>query len=204
MNIRISKLAKDLNVTKTTLWNWRRDNKIEFVKDEISGYSYVTQETYNKFMRIEKDKEKSELIVYVYARVSTPERKSNLETQAERVAQYANANGYKVHKIFKEIASGFNDNRKMLNQILDDLHFDILIVEHKDRLTRVGFNYIKNLLNKLGKEIIVINEVDFEERDIIQDFISIITSYTARIYGNGRKVRHEEKFLEELKKDATD
>jgi predicted site-specific integrase-resolvase len=147
------------------------------------------------------EEEKKELKVYVYTRVSSAERKNNLESQAGRAVQYANAKGYKVEKIYKEVASGFNDDRKILNRILEELEFDILIVEHKDRLTRVGFNYLRSLLKKMGKEIIVINEVDLEEKDIIQDLISIITSYTARIYGNRRKERKSAEFIQELNKE---
>jgi len=199
MKIRISKLAKDLGITKTTLYNWRKEGKITFEKDEKNGYNYVSEETYNKFLNISKKKDKSEKIIYLYSRVSTPQRKENLKTQEERLISYANANGYRISRSIKEIGSGFNDNRKELQKILNELNFDVLIVEHKDRLTRVGFKYLETLLNKLDKEIIVVNEVDTDEKSIIEDFISIITSYTARIYGNRRKNRKSEEFIRELK-----
>lgn len=200
MRYKLSELAKELNVTKATLWNWKKAGRIEFIKDE-NGYNYVSEETYNEFTLKKGNKEKKEKIVYIYTRVSTPERRNNLETQVERVLTFANANGYKIERIFKEIGSGFNDNRKQLSKILEELEFDILIVEHKDRLTRVGFHYIENLLKKLGKEIIIVNNVDIEEKDIVQDFISIITSYTARIYGHRRKERKSIEFITELKKE---
>lgn len=193
--IKISKLAEDLNVTVQTLWNWKHQGKINFIKDEINGYNYVSIDTYNDFLNIKEIKTNR---VVIYTRVSTPERKSNLITQSDRLFAYANAKGYNVIKVIKEVASGFNDNRKKLQEILNNLDFDILLVEHKDRLTRVGFNYLNSLLNKLGKKIEVVNEVDTDEKDIIQDFISIITSYTARIYGNRRKSRKTEELVKEL------
>jgi len=193
--VKISKLAKELGVTVQTLWNWRQQGKINFIKDEMNGYNYVSIETYNEFLNTKEIKTNR---VIIYTRVSTSKRKNNLETQSERLITYANAKGYNVVKIVKEIASGFNDNRKKLQDILDNLDFDILLVEHKDRLTRVGFNYLNSLFIKLGKKIEVVNIVDTEEKDIIQDFISIITSYTARIYGNRRKTRKTEEFIKEL------
>ena len=199
MNIRISKLAKDLGVTKTTIWNWKREGRLEFIKDKTNGFNYVSPETYNKLLNINTEKKNSDKIVFIYSRVSSNDRKKGLDTQIERLVNYANINGYKVSKSFKEVGSGFNDNRKQLSKILLDLDFDILMVEHKDRLTRVGFNYIEGLLSKLGKEIIVVNEVDTDEKDIVQDFISIITSYTSRIYGNRRKNRKSLDFVDELK-----
>lgn len=193
--VKISKLAKDLGVTVQTLWNWKQKGKINFIQDEVNGYNYVSIETYNEFLNINQIKSNR---VVIYTRVSTPERRNNLETQSERLIAYAHAKGYNVVKIVKEIASGFNDNRKKLQDILDNLNFDILLVEHKDRLTRVGFNYLNSLFIKLGKNIEVVNVVDTDEKDIIQDFISIITSYTARIYGNRRKNRKTQEFIKEL------
>jgi len=193
--IKLSTLARDLNVHKNTLYNWHKEGRIEFVK--VRNRNFVTKETYNDLMNIREDKVQK---VIIYARVSTPQRKSNLETQKERLISYANAKGYNVHKVCIEIGSGFNDNRPKLQKILKDLDFTILLVEHKDRLTRVGFNYMESLLEKLDKKIEVVNNVDTDENDIIQDFISIITSYTARIYGNRRKGRKTEALISDLKK----
>ena len=61
---------------------------------------------------------------------------------------------------------------------------------------------MNTLLNKLGKRIEVVNNVDTDEKDIIQDFISIITSYTARIYGKRRTERKTEELIKELKRKS--
>jgi predicted site-specific integrase-resolvase len=75
-----------------------------------------------------------------------------------------------------------------------------IVVEHKDRLTRFGFNYIKNLW--VG-EIVIINEVTEDEKDLMQDFVSLVTSFTVRLYGRIRSKRQTEKLIKELgAKDA--
>jgi putative resolvase len=79
------------------------------------------------------------------------------------------------------------------------MDFDILVVEHKDRLTRFGFNYIDTLFNYLNKKIEVVNNVDNDKEDLIQDFISVITSFCARIYGLRRSRRRTEKLIDALK-----
>ena len=193
--IKISILARALGIHRNTLYIWKNEGKIEFVK--VNTLNYVTRETYNRLMNVIEEKKEERIIIY--CRVSTPTRKNNLETQKERLVNYANAKGYKVSKVYSEVGSGFNDNRRKLQKILDEQDFTILLVEHKDRLTRVGFKYLETLLNKLGKKIEVVNSVDTNEQDIIQDFISIITSYTARIYGNRRTNRKTEALIEELK-----
>lgn len=137
----------------------------------------------------------------VYVRVSSSANKSNLVTQKERVVNYCNAKGYKVHKIIEEVGSGINDRRPKLEKLLKEDDYTMIVVEHKDRLTRFGFNYIETLLHTKNKKIEVINNVDTDQEDIVQDFVSIITSYCARIYGKRRSKRYTEKIIEELKSD---
>ena len=135
----------------------------------------------------------------VYARVSSSENKINLNSQADRISQFCNAKGWIVNEIIKECASGLNDNRPKLEKIFKDRKATRIVVEHKDRLTRFGFNYIKTLYPEC--DIIVINEVDSDKEDLIQDFISIVTSYCARIYGNRRSKRKTELLIKELEND---
>lgn len=130
--------------------------------------------------------------VVIYARVSSAENKSNLESQAERLTRYCEAKGYQITGIVKEVGSGVNDNRKKLIKLLNEDDYHLIVIEHKDRLTRVGFNYLKVLLNKQGKDIEVVNLAEEEGSDIMQDFISIITSFCARIYGLRRRKRKTE------------
>ena len=75
-----------------------------------------------------------------------------------------------------------------------------IVVEHKDRLTRFGFNYIKDLWHG---EIVMINEVVEDESDLMQDFVSLVTSFTARLYGRRRSKRQTEKLIEQLQNDDT-
>lgn len=79
--------------------------------------------------------------------------------------------------------------------------WDVFIVEHKDRLTRFGFSYIERLVELYGKEIIVINLTNEKEDDLLEDLVSIITSFTARIYGQRRSKRKTEKIIAELEGD---
>jgi len=136
--------------------------------------------------------------VATYARVSSSENRLNLDRQSERLISYANAKGYRVVKSVKEVGSGLNDERKQLYKLLDDESIRIIIVEHKDRFSRFGINYIKLLLEKQGRKLVIINEVNSDEEDLMQDFVSIITSFTARLYGKHRSKRKTEKIIKEL------
>ena len=81
-------------------------------------------------------------------------------------------------------------------------NFEILLVEHKDRLTRFGFNYIDILLKSHNKKIEVINLVDNNKEELIQDFVSVITSFCARIYSQRISKRKVEKLIEELEDES--
>lgn len=102
----------------------------------------------------------------IYTRVSAAKNKSNLEAQAGRLQDYCAAKGWVVAQVVKEIGSGINDNRPKLLKLL-------IVVEHKDRLTRFGFNYIEQLLAIQGRRIEVINQAENGKEDLIQDFVTL-------------------------------
>jgi len=133
-----------------------------------------------------------------YARVSSSENKDNLLSQSQRLYDFCIANGWSVNEAIKEIGSGVNDARPKLLKLLKEGKATQVVVEHKDRLSRFGFNYIKELCNKFNCKIIIINETITEKEDIIQDFVSIITSFCAKIYGQRRSKRNTEKIIAEL------
>lgn len=143
-----------------------------------------------------------EQIVVVYARVSANENRPNLNSQAERLCLYCAAKGWKVHKIVKEVGSGVNDGRKKLLALLADPTITVIVVEHKDRLTRFGFKYIETLLAIQGRRIEVVNVMENPIEDIIADFVSILYSFCAKLYGQRRAKRKTEKLVQELTEEA--
>lgn len=137
----------------------------------------------------------------VYARVSSSENKDNLNSQAERLTQFCMANGWKVDEVVKECASGLNDSRPKLTRIFMDRRATRLVVEHKDRLTRFGFNYIKTLFTDC--EIIVANECETDQ-DLFEDFVSLVTSFCTRIYGKRRTKSKTEQIIKSLESGDED
>jgi len=140
--------------------------------------------------------------VAIYTRVSSSENKDNLDRQAERLEEYATARGNQIAKVVKEVGSGVNDNRRQLDKLLRDKSYNRLIVEHKDRLTPFGFNYLEILFDEQGRTIEVAGEAANDTDDLMQDFISIITSFCARLYGQRKSKRRTQRLIEELKKDG--
>jgi putative resolvase len=136
--------------------------------------------------------------IAIYARVSSQEHKENLERQVERLQLYCRAKGYQVALVVKEIASGVNDSRPKLLSLLKDTSVTRIVVEHKDRLTRFGVNYILTLLEAQGRCVEIVNLADDDKEDLIQDLSSIFYSFCARMYGQRRAKRKTEKIVKEL------
>lgn len=136
--------------------------------------------------------------VICYARVSSAENRKNLEAQAQRLIDYCAAKGYVIKECVQECASGLNDKRPKLERILKSNEVTRIVVEHKDRLTRFGFHYLETLLAQKGCAIEVINESANGKDDLMADFVAIITSFTARLYGLRRSKRKTEKIIKEL------
>lgn len=187
--MKLSDYAKKVGVTYRTAWNWFKSGKLDAI--QMPGGTIIVKDEINK---------KQEYII-IYARVSSSENKNNLDSQAERLTQYSIARGYKINEIVKEIGSGVNDNRQKLKKILSDGKATKIVVEHKDRLTRFGFNYLTTLLEKQGCHIEIVNEAGNDKDDLMQDLISIITFMCARYYGLRRSKRKTDKIIQELRTD---
>lgn len=137
-----------------------------------------------------------------YARVSSSDqRTTNLVYQSKRLNEFCEANGWVLVDSVSEVGSGLNDGRPKLTKLLCRTDYDLLVVEHKDRLTRFGFKYLEIIASLQNFKIVVVNSVEDNEgeEDIIQDLVSIVTSMCARIYGRRRSKRKTEKIIQELK-----
>lgn len=188
---KLSEYAKEHKVTYRTAFN-------HFHKGLISGAYQLPSGTIVIPDNAKQTTIKNTEYIVTYARVSSSENKNNLLSQSKRLTDYCNAKGWTTQENITEIGSGINDNRTKLLKIFKDKKATKIIVEHKDRLTRFGFNFIKELCDSMNCEIIILNETNGEKEDIIQDFVSIITNFCAKIYGQKRSKRNTEKLIKEL------
>jgi putative resolvase len=185
--MKLSTYAKQLGISYQTAWRLFKDGK-------LNAYQLPTGTVIVR----EEESQGSEQSVAIYCRVSSSENKGNLETQKRRLLDYCAAKGYKVSRVITEVGSGINDTRKQWLSLLQDRMVRIIVVEHKDRFTRFGFTGYKTLLNTDGRDIEVVNEAENGKEDLLQDLVSIITSFCARLYGQSRCKRKTEKIIQEL------
>lgn len=200
--------CKYLNVSRTTILRWENEGKITPLRTSGKHRRYPIEDLDRLLGNTYMKHGNKTMNCFIYARVSTKkqEEAGNLDRQANRLMEYAIKNGYHIIDIYKEVGSGINENRKQLTKLLERLQNDnisYLIIEYKDRLARFGFSYLEQYCKSHNVEIIVLEKQ--EEKDLneemVEDMISIITSFSARIYGKrgGKKVQET---LDSLKKEG--
>jgi predicted site-specific integrase-resolvase len=190
--MKLSDYAKALGISYLTAWRHYKAGKIPYPTSQLPTGTVI----------VDYDPKKMSggvVRVGIYARVSSAENKDNLDRQAIRLTQYAIAKGYQIVYVVKEIGSGLNDNRKKLEKLLLKDDYDVLLVEHKDRLGRFGTHYMDILLRRLGVNLEIVNLADNGRDELMQDLVAIITSFAARLYGQRRAKRKTEKIVEALK-----
>jgi predicted site-specific integrase-resolvase len=189
--MKLSAYARKVGVSYRTAFRWFHAGKLPGYQMD-TGTIIVTDAPPQTTVTVTEPK------VAIYTRVSAAENKDNLEGQAKRLTDYCAAKGYRVALVVKEIGSGVNDTRPKLMKLLTDPSVTLIVVEHKDRLTRFGFNYLEKLLAMQGRRIEVINLAENGKEDLVQDFVSIVTSFCARLYGQRRSKRKTERIIAEL------
>jgi putative resolvase len=180
--MKLSQYAKKVGISYKTAWRWYKAGTLDAYQTP-TGMVVVR----------DPQAEKSGIgRIALYARVSSADQKSDLDRQVQRLRDYAAARGYQVAKEVTEIASGLNDNRPKFLKLLADPGIGTIIVEHKDRGTRFGWNYLITLMEVQGRRIEAVFPNETQD-DLVSDFVSIITSMAARIYGRRGSRRRAER-----------
>lgn len=191
--MKLSQWAKQQGISYTTAWRWWKQGRLPVKATQTpSGTILVAPEATDS---------STSRATWIYCRVSSYEKKDELHRQGERCQEFCHANGWEVVHVTQEIASGMNDSRPKLLKLLERKPTR-LVVEHKDRLTRFGFQYFEYFLPKLGCELVVMNRDKEEQDDLLKDLISIITSLCCRIYGLRRGHRKSKMIQQSVLCDA--
>src|SRR5258707_1885374 len=167
--MKLSEYAKQVGVTYKTVYHWWKAGQLD-------AYQLPTGTI------IVREATPSATGVALSARVSSADQKAEVTRQLHRLRDYAAARGYQVLAEVTEIASGLNDERPKLTKLLTDAQVGVIVVEHRDRLTRFGYGYIAALLEHDGRRVEAIYPSD-TSNDLMDDFVAVIASMAARIYG---------------------
>ena len=195
--------AEMVGVSVKTLQRWDNEGKLKAFRTP-SNRRYYTHNQYVEYMgKTVQDKDCRKTIIYT--RVSTSNQKDDLKNQVEFLKQYANAKGIIVDEIFEDVGSGLNYNRKKWNKLIEhcmENKIDSIMVTHKDRFIRFGYEWFERFLGKYDVKIIVVNnETLSPNEELVQDIISILHVFSCKIYGMRKykkKIEEDEEIAKSL------
>ncbi|MDR2088846.1 MAG: IS607 family transposase [Clostridiales Family XIII bacterium] len=178
----ITEFAKTIGVIPDTVRRWERSGKIKPMRT-VGGHRRYTEKDVSDALRLKmRDKPKRKII---YCRVSGPNQKDDLRSQVEAMETFALGRGL-ITETVTEIGGGMNMSRpKFLKLVTDIVNGDVdtVIVAHKDRLARFGFDLVDNLAKTYGCEILVVNcEKLSPQAEMVEDLMSIIHTFSCRLY----------------------
>lgn len=204
----ITQLSKILNVHVVTIRNWERDGKNPIPVHRTQGNQrrYLGKDV-KQYLGLASSptSNKSNKKTIIYARVSSHEQKADLATQIGLLSLYASSQGFQ-YEVLSEILSGLNFNRPKFNQLLRMIKNDEVervVVSHKDRLMRFGYEMFESICQMHHVQIVVLDQSNQElEKELLEDFISLITSFSEKIYG--KRSHKNKKIIEILKETDSD
>jgi len=190
-----------LRISRNTLHRYAENGTIKFIKLPSGFYNYNEEDVYKI---LNKDIMRKN---YIYARVSTPKQKKDLENQIEMLKAWSFNAGIRLNGIYSDVASGISfDKRKdffiLLDEVIDH-KVERVIVAYKDRLSRVGFELFSHLFNQYGTEIVVVSEMGnkkLDSEEIFEEIVSLLHCYSMKLYSK----RHNNKKLEVEVRDDPD
>ena len=196
----IKEAAEILRVSPRTLRRWDEAGKLEAIKT-VGGHRRYHPEDVLSFIGIEKDLEDRSACIYGRVSSHDQKKKGDLDRQCQRLSEYCAKKKYRVSHIFKDVGSGLSDTRRGFGKLTDLIisrKVDVLVIEHKDRLTRFQFNVLEKFFNSYGVEIECIDKPNKDsEEEFVNDIMMLMASFSGKLYGRrsakNRKKKEEQK-----------
>jgi excisionase family DNA binding protein len=180
----IKEASEFLGVSTDTLRRWEKSGKLKSLRT-TGGHRRYEQKELIKMKSFDSTAKK---MTIAYCRVSSFDQKDDLQRQIENVSNYCIANGYKF-KVISDLGSGLNYNKKGLKELIELIcsnSIERIVINYKDRLIRFGFEMIEHLCSIYNVEIEIINMTNDKtyEEELVDDVLSVITVFSARLYGS--------------------
>lgn len=165
---RITEFSKLIGVSIRTLQRWDKSGKLIPIKSP-SGHRYYSHKQYLDYINPDKSNLIDNRKTVIYTRVSTKNQKDDLKNQVEFIQNYINAKGIIADDIIQEFNSGLNYNRKLWNELIQDCLVNkvkTIVIAHKDRFVKFGFEFFERLLKRYDVEIIVLNNDKYKDKEL--------------------------------------
>ena len=171
MWVNLKEWARQQGVHPVTAYRWFREGKLP-----------VPARRAGRLILVDAAATSPAGVVAVYARVSSADRRADLDRQVARVTAWAAGEGLSIGRVVTEIGSALNGQRREFLALLRDRSVSVIVVEHRDRFARFGAEYVEAALSAQGRRLLVVDPAETDD-DLVRDVTEILTSLCARLYG---------------------
>lgn len=184
----IGKFAKELGVSPEHVRTMHRTGEVIPARISEKGTRYYSEEQLRELKNTQFSQRDEKVVAY--CRVSTKSQKADLEKQVENVKSYMYAKGYSF-EVITDIGSGINYKNKGLQELvslIDSNQVSKVVILHKDKLVRFGFELVQLLCELHDVEIEIIDKSEHsEDEELTDDLTQIVTVFANRLYGSRSK-----------------
>ena len=181
---RVSEFAKKINRAPSTLRRWDIEGRLP-AKRTASGQRYYEDSDLYHALGLEPPAKMKKTIVY--CRVSSKGQAADLRSQVEAMRLFCLGAGLAVDEWIEEFGSGMNFNRKQFLALFEQIEarqVKLLLLAHKDRLVRFGFDFFERFASLHGCTITVVNQEALSPKEeMVSDLMDIVHCFSSRLYG---------------------
>jgi len=188
--VKAAQAANFYGVSIPTVRLWARTGQVPTERiNELSHYKYVLPDISTE------PKQPTTISQYIiYTRVSSKKQSDDLERQSNYLKSR-----YPKHQLITDIGSGINFNRTGFKTILEALfsgNIKEVVVAHKDRFSRFGFDFFTWIFSQFGAKLKALENKRHSRNNggatkLAEDLMEIITVFSARFYGKRKYIMHE-------------
>ena len=190
-SVKLAAWAKENGVARQTATRWFRSGVLPVDARQLSTGTVLVEE------RPLRDRTG----VALFARVSSSDRRSDLDRQLARLTEAVTTAGLAPTRAVSEVGGGLNGNRSKLKAILRDASLSVIVVEHRDRLGRLGVVYLEAALSAQGRQLIVVDDAEVDD-DLVRDMVEVLTGCCARVYRRGSAKRRAQAAIDAASRAA--
>lgn len=184
MVYRPHEFAKLIGKSTSTLRRWDRDKTL-IAKRGAGGQRYYTDADLREALSLGTSKTEGRTVVY--CRVSSKSQSADLSRQIEAMESYCQGAGIAVSEWVKEVGGGMNFKRKLFLKLMKAVRMgevSHILVAHKDRLARFGYDFIEEFTSWYGCKITVVNQDSLSpQQEMVEDLMSVVHYFSCRLYG---------------------
>src|SRR5580700_10920958 len=184
-------VLKLLNVSRVTLYKYVKSKKIKVTLLANGYYDYDDKSVFDFFGKNNRTN-------VIYARVSTPKQKPDLQNQISFISSYCKTNNIVIDSVVSDISSGLDLARPHFSNLLTDIFnykIGCIVVSYKDRLTRLSFPILEQIFKHFGTTIVVANRSISSNDEYYEDLLTLMHTFSTKLYSKRKNISNNKKII---------